>query len=74
MPRWVVRCPDCSRTFTHTQIELAVIEESFRDPYRILPRPTIPQGREARTCPQCQTTSVFKPFELFYREDSAPEC
>jgi hypothetical protein len=53
-------------------IELAVIEESLRDPYRVLPRPTLPQGSESRNCPHCQTTSVFKPFELFYRADSLP--
>jgi endogenous inhibitor of DNA gyrase (YacG/DUF329 family) len=73
MPRWVVRCPNCSERFTHTHIEVGVIEESHRDPYGVLLRPTLPDGTEARTCPQCQTTSVFRPFELFYRADSLPE-
>jgi hypothetical protein len=27
MPRWVVKCPNCGSDFTHTQIELAVIEK-----------------------------------------------
>jgi len=46
------------------------VEESLRDPYHILPKPTIPQESEARTCPNCRTESVFKPFHLFYRDDA----
>lgn len=69
MPRWVVKCPSCDRTFTHTRIEPAVVQESLRDPFHVLPRPTIPQKTEGRTCPHCRKKSVFKPFELFYRQD-----
>ena len=70
MPRWVVTCPNCGHTFTHTQIEARVVEEYYRDPFKILPRPSIPQESEHRTCPNCQTESVFRPFQLFYREDT----
>jgi hypothetical protein len=71
MPRWVVRCPSCGVTFTYIQIVPAVIEESLRDPYGVLPKPTIPQGSEHRTCPSCRTESMFRPFHLFYRDDSS---
>jgi endogenous inhibitor of DNA gyrase (YacG/DUF329 family) len=70
MPRWLVKCPNCGHAFTHTKIELAVVEESHRDPYGILSKPEIPQGGEKRSCPNCETESVFKPFQLFYRDDS----
>ncbi len=70
MPRWVVNCPNCSHTFTHTQIEASVVEEYYRDPFKILPRPTIPLESGLRTCPNCHTESVFRPFQLFYRDDT----
>lgn len=70
MARWVVECPNCKHTFTHTPIEPTILAESLRDPFRVLPKPTIPQDSAAKTCPDCHTTSVFKPFELFYRNDS----
>jgi hypothetical protein len=69
MPRWMLRCPECSRNFTHTQIELAVIEEARRDPFGILPRPTFAPGGENHVCPGCKTESVFQRQQLFYRED-----
>ena len=70
MPRWVVTCPNCTHIFTHTEIVPAVIEEFHRDPYRVVPKPTISQENEKRACPRCKTESVFKPFQLFYRDDS----
>jgi endogenous inhibitor of DNA gyrase (YacG/DUF329 family) len=67
MPRWVVKCPQCGHPFTHTNIEPAMIEQSRRDPYGVLPRP---QSSETRTCPGCKTESTFLPHHLlFYRED-----
>ena len=64
MPRWVVTCPNCSKEFTHTEIDRTVLEQSYRDPFGVLPRPS----GEKRTCPHCNTESVFE--ALFYREDA----
>jgi hypothetical protein len=73
MPHWVVVCPNCTFVFSHTRIELDVVAEFHRDPYQILSKPIITQVNERRTCPNCTTESVFKPFDLFYREDLKPE-
>jgi hypothetical protein len=69
MPRWMLKCPNCSHTFTHTEIELSVIEEAHRDPFHILPKPTFAKGGESHTCPGCKTESVFQRPQLFYQED-----
>jgi hypothetical protein len=65
--------PELQQPFAHTRIAPEFIEESYRDPYRILPRPSFPKGSETRTCPKCGTESVFKPFHLFYRDDASDE-
>ena len=70
MPRWMLKCPKCSHSFTHTEIELAVIEEARRDPFGILPRPMFAPDGENHTCPGCKTESVFQRQQLFYREDT----
>ena len=67
MPRWLVTCPECGHTFTHTEIEPDMIEQASRDPFRIVPRP---QTSARRICPNCKTESVFEPHHLFYREDA----
>jgi hypothetical protein len=71
MPRWMLQCPSCRRSFTHTLIEASIIEEARLDPFRILPKPLIRQDGETHTCPGCKTESVFKRHELFYREDGS---
>jgi hypothetical protein len=70
MPRWMLRCPKCSQSFTHTKIELAVIEEARRDPFGILPRPMFTFGGENHTCRRCKAESVFQRQQLFYRDDT----
>jgi hypothetical protein len=71
MPYWMLKCPNCNRDFVHTKIELAVIEEAHRDPFRVLPRPTFAQEAERHTCPGCKQESVFQPSHLFYRDDTS---
>jgi hypothetical protein len=72
MPRWMLTCPKCSNKFPHSEIGSEMIEQAFRDPYRILPRPKFAPEGEKRSCPSCQTVSVFQPFQLFYSEDKGP--
>jgi hypothetical protein len=71
MPYWMLKCPKCSRDFVHTKIELAVIEEAHRDPYRVLPRPMFAQETENRTCPGCKQESVFQRHHMFYCDDTS---
>jgi hypothetical protein len=69
MPRWMLTCPKCSHKFLHSKIGADLIEQSLRDPFRIVPRPVFSQKGEKRSCPNCKTESVFRPFQLFYSED-----
>jgi hypothetical protein len=67
MTSWVVTCPECSHTFTHTVIEAALLEQAYRDPFKILPRPQILGADERRTCPKCKKESLYVRSHLFYR-------
>jgi endogenous inhibitor of DNA gyrase (YacG/DUF329 family) len=67
MASWVVTCPECAQTFTHTAIEASSIEQALRDPFHILPRPQILRANEVRTCPRCQKESVYVRSQLLYR-------
>ena len=71
MPRWMLQCPNCRRSFTHAFIAASIVEESFLDPFRILAKPLIGQDGERHTCPGCTTESVFKRHQLFYLEDES---
>jgi hypothetical protein len=69
MLSWMLKCPKCSRNFTHTKIEPSIIEEARRDPFGILPKPTFALDGENYTCPGCKTESVFQRQQLFYHDD-----
>lgn len=69
MPRWMVRCPSCGHIFTHTQIEASVVTEARRDPFHVLPKPTMPKEGDKRACPKCSKESVYHPAHLSYREE-----
>ncbi len=73
MAYWALQCPKCKKNFVHTRIEPEIIESAFRDPFGILPKPTITEGNEKRFCPGCHTQSVFKPLHLFYCDDRDSE-
>jgi endogenous inhibitor of DNA gyrase (YacG/DUF329 family) len=66
MPRWLVICPECRRTFTHTVVDAAFLEQANRDPFHVLPRP----DKEKRKCPHCGMESVFESQRLFYARDA----
>jgi len=74
MARWVVTCPECDTTFTYCVIERAILEQAYRDPYRVVPRPTLPDRGDNRTCPNCKIESAYLPFHLFYRQDERGEA
>ncbi|HEY2462185.1 MAG TPA: hypothetical protein VGI16_15355 [Candidatus Acidoferrum sp.] len=66
MAKWVVKCPECNRIFTHTEIEREVLEACYRDPYRIVARPAMPTGASRRVCPECGVQSNFGPMQLSF--------
>jgi hypothetical protein len=70
MPRWIVKCPECEEIFTFTEIEPAIIEQAYHDPFGVMSKPKMRQTGEKRTCPNCGTESIFYRYHLFYREDS----
>jgi hypothetical protein len=65
MPHWVVLCPKCRSIFPHS--EIGPRSESL--PYDPLwpVKPEVPLDGVKLTCPNCQTASMFKRFELMYR-------
>jgi hypothetical protein len=70
MPYWMLKCPGCKREFLHSTIELAAIEEAYRDPFKILPRPVFKSEGERRICPGCKEESVFQRHHLLYRDET----
>jgi hypothetical protein len=68
---WMLRCPACARNFVHSKIELAAIEEAYRDPFGVLQRPLFARLTENHTCPGCNLESVFHRQHLFYHDDSS---
>ena len=63
MPSWMLRCPKCSFKFSHSSIASEILEQAHRDPFRVVPRPTMPTEGESRQCPSCKKDSVFKPLD-----------
>ena len=70
MPLWMLKCPHCKREFLHSQIELASIEEAYRDPFKVLARPVFGSEGERRICPGCNKGSVFQRHHLLYRDET----
>jgi hypothetical protein len=70
MPRWVLRCPKCHSEFTYKDIETPIIQLALRDPFGIVPKPTVANAGETRQCPSCHVESRFHRHELFYRQDA----
>jgi len=58
MPRWIVRCPECEKKFTHTPIG-KIPNRLTRDPFASPPKPEIPQGGTELTCPDCNKASTL---------------
>jgi hypothetical protein len=70
--KWTLICPNCAYRFTHSNVEPRAVEESYRDPFRVVARPKFPDG-ETLTCPNCKGESVYEAFELIYdAEESGP--
>jgi len=67
MPRWIVRCPECEKEFTHTTIGKTI--GLMRDPFASPPKPEIPEGGTALMCPDCNKASTYRAFDLRYRAD-----
>jgi len=52
--------------FTHSEISPEVMKQASRDPFRIVPKPVIPDAGHKRTHPNCKNESVVHPFNLLY--------
>lgn len=72
MPRWIVRCPECEKEFTHTPIDkaLGITRDVFASP----PKPEIPQSGTESTCPDCNKASTLRAFDLRYRAERNREA
>jgi hypothetical protein len=68
MARWMLLCPNCNSKLLHSQIAPNVLEESYRDPFRVVPRPIF--SEESYPCPHCNVESAYQSFGLIYDEDN----
>jgi hypothetical protein len=69
MPKWVVKCPECSSMFPFLAIEPELVERALLDPFRIVPKPELSADGLRLICPECTKESVFHRHQLFYREE-----
>jgi len=70
MAKWLLDWPNCRHKFTHSNIEPATIEQSYRDPFKIAARPKFPNG-EKIACSNCDWNLSIK-YQLIYSgEDDA---
>jgi hypothetical protein len=47
-----------------------VVEESYRDPFKVVARPKFTDG-ESIQCPNCKAASVYQSFDLIYSGDGS---
>lgn len=69
MPRWVVDCPACEKTFTHSHISEP---EAWSDPFVSPPKPHIPESGVHLNCPNCNKVFAYYQDQLFYRGELGP--
>lgn len=68
MPRWVLDCPECQATFTHSEIKVpdgltGARRNWFGD------KPVFPETGSRVECPNCKKSSVYQRHQLVYRDD-----
>ena len=51
--------------FTHSNVEPKAVEQSRRDPFKIVAKPKFKNG-ERISCPDCKVESVYEAFGLIY--------
>jgi DNA-directed RNA polymerase subunit RPC12/RpoP len=62
MASWVLKCPNCSSGFTHSQVE-DTLENFF-----LASKPTFPDDGETLDCPHCGHTATYQQTDLSYRD------
>jgi hypothetical protein len=63
--------PELQLQIHSSNIEPTTIEQSYRDPFRIVARPKFPDG-ERIACPNCKVESEYQEYQLIYSgEDKA---
>jgi hypothetical protein len=63
MARWILRCPDCSRTFVHSEIEDTLANYFFPA------KPNFPKDGQTLTCTHCGKESLFQRTDLTISRD-----
>jgi len=64
MARWVLRCPNCSETFVHSEIEDTLAN------YFLPTKPEFPKGGQTLACAHCGKESFFQQTALTYQRES----
>jgi uncharacterized protein (DUF2225 family) len=63
MPRWILTCPGCNEEFTHSEIATDAIHVARDDR-----KPDMPGDGATLECPHCKKSTVYKRYELIYRD------
>lgn len=69
MPHWMLTCPQCLHGFTYCTIEKDLVEQFHADPFKVLPKPTIPREGLKYACPNCKVESLYQVVDFLYRKD-----
>src|SRR4029077_9613129 len=68
VPRWVLDCPLCKVEFTHSEID-PEYRSPLLDPFaRFGDKPELPSAGVNLECPNCREVSVYKRYQLTYRD------
>jgi phage FluMu protein Com len=62
MAKWVLRCKDCDRFFTHSEIGNTLAD------YFLPETPKLPPDGLEMECPHCKVKAAYLPSELRYKE------
>lgn len=64
MASWILRCPNCSKTFVQSEIKDTLANHFWPA------RPKFPKGGQTFTCVYCGKESPFQETDLTYQKES----
>ena len=68
VPRWVLGCPECDREFTHSEIDTSRQPPPLDLYSWIGDKPEMPESGIRVECTHCKKVSLYKRYQLIYRQ------
>jgi hypothetical protein len=63
MASWILRCPNCSQTFEHSEIK-----DTLANQFWPVAKPKFPEGGQTLICTNCGKESLFQQNDLTYQK------